>query len=100
MGSEDTLGCESVAPSMRPVHLEDPGLGLPTCPCAVTQGSSLLLGVLAAPLWSEGVCAQSISYIRLFCSPVDCSWPGSSVHGISQTRILEWVAISFSRGFS
>ena len=30
----------------------------------------------------------------------DCSPPGSSVHGISQARILEWVAISFSRGFS
>jgi len=29
-----------------------------------------------------------------------CGPPGSSVHGISQTRILEWVAISFSRGFS
>ena len=30
--------------------------------------------------------------------PVDCSLPGSSIHGISQARILEWVAISFSRG--
>ena len=29
---------------------------------------------------------------------MDCSPPGSSVHGISQTRILEWVAISFFRG--
>ena len=34
------------------------------------------------------------------CSPVDCSPPGSSVHGIFQARILEWVAISFSRGSS
>ena len=32
--------------------------------------------------------------------PMDCSPPGSSVHGISQARILEWVAISFSRGSS
>ena len=31
---------------------------------------------------------------------MDCSPPGSSVHGISQARILEWVAISFSRGCS
>ena len=31
------------------------------------------------------------------CDPVDCSPPGFSVHGISQGRILEWVAISFSR---
>ena len=32
------------------------------------------------------------------CNPMDCSLPDSSVHGISQARILEWVAISFSRG--
>ena len=31
------------------------------------------------------------------CNPEDCSPPSSSVHGILQTRILEWVAISFSR---
>ena len=31
---------------------------------------------------------------------MDCSLPGSSVRGISQARILEWVAISFSRGSS
>ena len=34
------------------------------------------------------------------CNPVDCNLPGSSIHGILQTRILEWVAISFSRGSS
>ena len=32
------------------------------------------------------------------CDPVNCSPPGSSVQGISQARILEWVAIYFSRG--
>ena len=31
------------------------------------------------------------------CKPVDCSLPGSSVHGILQARILEWVAIPFFR---
>ena len=36
----------------------------------------------------------------VFCDPMDCSSPGSSVHGILQARILEWVAISFSRGSS
>ena len=41
------------------------------------------------------VCAQSC--LRL-CNPLDCSLPGSSVHGILQARILEWVAISYSRG--
>ena len=34
------------------------------------------------------------------CDPMDCSPPGSSVHGIFQARVLEWVAISFSRGSS
>ena len=34
------------------------------------------------------------------CDPMDCSTPGSPVHGILQARILKWVAISFSRGSS
>ena len=33
----------------------------------------------------------------ILCDPTDCSPPGSSVHGILQTRTLEWVAISSSR---
>ena len=37
---------------------------------------------------------HTLSHVRL-CSPIDCSPPGSSVHGISQARILEWVAISY-----
>ena len=41
------------------------------------------------------VCAQSCPTL---CDPMDCSLPGSSVHGISQARTLEWVAIPFSRG--
>ena len=41
-----------------------------------------------------------LSCVWLFCDPVDYSPPGSSVHGILQARILEWVAISFSRGSS
>ena len=39
---------------------------------------------------------ESLSRVRLFCDPMDCSLPGSSVHGIFQAKILEWVAISFS----
>ena len=34
------------------------------------------------------------------CDPMDYNLPGSSVHGILQARILEWVAIPFSRGSS
>ena len=33
------------------------------------------------------------------CDPMDCSPPGSSVHGIHQARILAWVAVPFSKGF-
>ena len=43
-----------------------------------------------------GVCLVAKSCPTL-CNPMDCSPPGSSVHGISQARILEWVAIFFSR---
>ena len=43
------------------------------------------------------LCAQLYS---TFCHPMDCSPPGSSVCGILQARILEWVAISYSRGSS
>ena len=32
------------------------------------------------------------------CNPMDCSLSGSSIHGVFQARVLEWVAISFSRG--
>ena len=42
----------------------------------------------------------SLSSVQLFCDPVDCSPPGSSVRGISHARILEWVAVSFSKGSS
>ena len=45
--------------------------------------------------WSE--VAQSCPTL---CYSVDCSLPGSSLHGILQARVLEWVAISFSRGSS
>ena len=34
------------------------------------------------------------------CDPMDSSLPGSAIHGIFQARILEWAAISFSRGSS
>ena len=45
--------------------------------------------------WSE--VAQSCPTL---CDPMDCSLPGSSLHGILQARVLEWVAIPFSRGSS
>ena len=49
------------------------------------------------------ICATvvwSLIHARLFCDPMDYSLPVSSVHRTSQARVLEWVAISFSRGSS
>ena len=42
-------------------------------------------------------CSYSLSCFWLFTIPMDCSPPGPSAHGIFQARILEWVAIAFSR---
>ena len=52
-----------------------------------------LSGVPESEKWSHSVVSDSLL-------PVDCSPPGSSIHGILQTRIMEWVAIAFSRGSS
>ena len=45
------------------------------------------------------VCAKSLQSCLTLCDLMDCCPPGFSVHGISQARILEWVAMSFSRKF-
>ena len=42
------------------------------------------------------LCVPAQSCLTL-CDPTDCSQPGSSVHGVSQARVLEWGAISYSR---
>ena len=42
---------------------------------------------------------ESLSCVQLFCHPMDCSRPSSSVPGILQARILEWIAIPSSRGY-
>ena len=46
---------------------------------------------------SESEVAQ---WCLTLCKPINCSLPASSIHGIFQVRILEWVAISFSRSSS
>ena len=63
-----------------------------------------------SPAWVWALVLQKSSKIVVACvcvqlcltlwDPMECSPPGSSVHGISQARILEWVAVSFSRGSS
>ena len=44
--------------------------------------------------------AKLLQSCSTLCDPMDYSLPGSSVHGILQARLLEWVAILFSRGYS
>ena len=45
---------------------------------------------------SARVCAKLLQSCLTLCDPMDCSLPGSCVHGIFQARILEWGAIAFS----
>ena len=51
----------------------------------------------------DGITVESESEVAqlrpTLCDPMDCSLPGSSAHGILQARVLEWVAVSFSRRF-
>ena len=58
---------------------------------------------LVATIWAHSMLpadAKSLPLCLTLCDPMDCSLPGSSVHGILQARTLEWVAIFISRGSS
>ena len=46
------------------------------------------------------ICTKSLQSCPALHDPMDCSLPGSPVHGILQARILEWATTSFSRGYS
>ena len=66
---------------------------------------SVLLRIQKLSKYSEDVCVHvRTSEVTLscptLCDLMDCSLPGSSIHGIFQARVLEWVTISFSRGSS
>ena len=53
------------------------------------------------PVWHSIFTSVLVTQLCLtLCNPTDCSLPDSSVHGILQIRIMEWVAIAFSRVFS
>ena len=57
----------------------------------------LLITLLAC---AAAAAAKSLQSCPTLCDPIDSSPLGSSVHGISQAKILEWVVISYSRGSS
>ena len=87
-----------------PGDLPDPGIE-PTSPVSpVLQADSLPLNHWGSPTKARQ--RSQIPEVKVspscptLCDPMDCSQPGSSVQGILQARILEWVAIPFSRGSS
>ena len=53
--------------------------------------------VFASVFWKRSLLAKSLQSRSTLCDPIDSSPPGSHVPGILQVKILEWVAISFSR---
>ena len=55
---------------------------------------------MVSQLYLSYVCAKLLQSCPTLQDPMDCSPPGSSVHGILQARILEWVAMPSSRGSS
>ena len=74
---------------LRSVHLSVRGLAEP-CGFSTISGAARLVGTFV-------LVAQSCLTL---CDPMDCSTPGSSVHGILQASMLEWVAMPFPRGSS
>ena len=61
-----------------------------------TQGSGP--DFLIPELTLSSLCESEVAQLyQTLCHPMDCSLPGAFVHGIFQARVLEWVAISFSR---
>ena len=65
------------------------------------QADSLSLALPGNPICLLFCCCCSVTQsCPTLCDPMDCSLPGSSIHGIFQARVLEWVAISFTRGSS
>ena len=70
--------------------------------CRIFYPAFIMFGMtsdFASLLYPLKVKVKSLSHVQLFAT-LDCSLSGSSVHGIFQARVLEWIAISFSRGSS
>ena len=90
--------------SLLLLMLHNPQFDLIALPLTVWQTPSILdiLREISVPLdgtWQMYVCSV-VQSCPTFCDTLDYSPPGSSAHGIFQSRILEWVATSYSRGSS
>ena len=77
-----------------PEDLPDPG----TEPVSLT--SSALGGgfFTTSTTWERKSESEVAQLCPTLCDPMDCSLPGSFIHGIFQARVLEWVAIAFAEG--
>ena len=98
-GNSPVTGVCQLAPAFRlSAKPFSPFLCLPVVPLTADTLTSLTQPI-PGPLssYSESEVTQSCLTV---CDPIDCSPPGSSIHGIFQARILEWVAISFSTSYS
>ena len=51
---------------------------------------------IVIPILAAAAAARSLQSCPTLCDPMDCSLPGSSIHGIFQATVLEWGAIAFS----
>ena len=89
--------CPGVEPLLSPLL---PGT---RCPSLRPGSSSPRILLFRQNLLHQSVsqsCCLGVQSYPTLRNPMDCSPPGSSVHGILQARILEWVAMPFSRGSS
>ena len=83
-------------------HIKPPTLRLITMKYNRKFSSLVTLTYLKHSIVHMSACvhAKSLQSCPALCSPMNCCPSGSSVHGILQARMLEWVAIPFSRGSS
>ena len=95
LGARPCSRCQRHSPPTSSPHSLDPSIWRSFC-LILHQVEAISLKTSPFP----SPCKVLVNQLcPTLCNPMDCSPPGSSVHGILQARILEWVAIHFSRGF-
>ena len=101
----DQISRSVVSDSSRPhesQHASQASLSITNSRSSLRYHSSLCYSIPQTPIvvyanWKWSEVAQLCPTL---CDPMDCGLSGSSVHGVFQARVLEWIAISFSRGSS
>ena len=103
------MDCARQAPLSRRFSRQEHWSGLPRPPPEDLPNPGIRPESLTSPALTTGFFTTSATWesesevaqsCPTLCDPMDCSPPGSSVLGIFQARVLEWIAISFSRGSS